>query len=1278
MLPSPPERSRHLAEGRFELLEKLGEGGMGVVYRALDRERGVQVALKTLRGATPDGVLRFKTEFRSLRDVRHPNLVELGELFESDGTWFFTMELVKGAPLLAWVRSGVEVAAAPPSDSSSLGDDDVKTAVSPSPGSEDATASIPKADEADDATIVDTSIDARPAMKADERRLRRALSGLASGLSALHAAGKVHRDVKPSNVIVDDSGRAVLLDFGVVAELGHGSVVDNKLIIGTVSYMAPEQARGDQVGAAADWYALGVVLFQAMAGRIPLSAPSDALIVLKQHTPAPEVSRFVNAPADLAKLCMRLLEREPSKRPTETKIFEQLGVAKTDPQAAWMPAATEGKLFVGRRSELGLLDAAITASRLAAVAVVVEGESGVGKTALVDHFCEVARATHAKAVILRGRCHQRERLAFNAFDGIVHELARWLIARPEPKVATLIPTHVAELVAVFPDLRAVPVFAAAVSPEPEPRDPRDAKGSGPRDTLTALSAPADLRDRAFTALRDLVAAMAQRGPIVLVIDDLQWADDDSLAALAVLLAEHREPPMLLLATLRSGVKVSRLARDTRKIELAGLAPSDAEKLLQRLAFAAGIESAMVDDNELIAESAGHPLFLAELVRHRRRAGTAPRLDDAIWSRASELDPEARRVLATIAIAGAALPRELALESSGLAPPAAEAALDRLTRAQLVKTHGPHRSDAVEPFHDRVRESVLANEPPEALEKLHLALGLALEERGAAADILFGHFEAAGDRPRATRYLLVAAEHAMQSFAFGRAVEFYRHVLTALHPHARQRAELLARLADALTNIGHTAEAAKRYLEASSLVEMHSDRQLDLLRRASERFLMSGHVEQGLQTAKEVLQRVGMSLPSSKIRTLAGIAWSQVQTRPSALRWPHRTQVDPRRSLRADVCWSVSAGLAMVDTLLGAYFSGRAAVLALKYGTPFQICRALSAATVGAALMGNRARTQHCLEAAHRAAAEDGSAIASWYARTTHCTTVFLLEHDFRRCFELANELEAEWHTTGNGEGWETDVIRHFSLASQQMLGMMADLGARVEALTTAAARMGDKFQEISLRVRFAIRHLVVDKPETAHEDLTDALASWQPSAETFGNQSAWALWTRTRVLLYQRDFGRLHEVLDSDWNRMRRALIGRVPALRIEWFHVYGTYFLGRAIHARTTGQHSEAASHLRRVASLAAGIDRMTFPGAPATARLLEAGIACVKGGDVVKPLRTALAAATAADFRVYTPFIQRRLGEALGGSEGWMLVSEGDAQARAQGWQLPELGAEMCIPRG
>jgi serine/threonine protein kinase len=103
-------------DGRFEVRDTLGRGGMGVVYRAFDRERGLEVALKTLRGLTPDSVLRFKHEFRALRDVGHPNLVKLGELFESEGTWFFTMDLLPGVPILDWVCGARTT---PPNDSTS-------------------------------------------------------------------------------------------------------------------------------------------------------------------------------------------------------------------------------------------------------------------------------------------------------------------------------------------------------------------------------------------------------------------------------------------------------------------------------------------------------------------------------------------------------------------------------------------------------------------------------------------------------------------------------------------------------------------------------------------------------------------------------------------------------------------------------------------------------------------------------------------------------------------------------------------------------------------------------------------------------------------------------------------------------------------------------------------------------------------------------------------------------------------------------------------------------
>src|SRR6185295_8269497 len=207
--------------GHFHLIEKIGEGGMGVVYRARDGERNQLVALKTLQRMSPAGLSRFKQEFRILADLSHRNLVTLYELFKDGERWCFTMELVEGVPFMRYLAGGDE--------STSLAD--------------------------------------------AERleRLRDAFSQLCDGLGALHGAGKIHRDVKPSNVLVSPEGRVVLLDFGLAAELGPSGNTQSTTapLIGTIGYMSPEQAGGEPVSFASDLYSMGVMLYQALTGHMP-------------------------------------------------------------------------------------------------------------------------------------------------------------------------------------------------------------------------------------------------------------------------------------------------------------------------------------------------------------------------------------------------------------------------------------------------------------------------------------------------------------------------------------------------------------------------------------------------------------------------------------------------------------------------------------------------------------------------------------------------------------------------------------------------------------------------------------------------------------------------------------------------------------------------------------------------------------------------------------------------------------------------------------------------
>ena len=226
---------------RFHIERRLGAGGFGIVYRAFDRKHNIPVALKTLKWADPARLYDLKHEFRSLAEIVHPNLVALYELHAEQDQWFFTMELIEGVDFLRYVR-GI---AAQMLD-----------------------AEVPPLSFARRAAVGGTgavvvSGPAPEAVEIDFDRLRDGIAQLVRGLGALHDAGKLHCDIKPSNVLVERGGRVVLLDFGLVTELSDmgGPLAQRG---GTPSYMAPEQAGGRHPVGSSDWYAVGVMLYQCL------------------------------------------------------------------------------------------------------------------------------------------------------------------------------------------------------------------------------------------------------------------------------------------------------------------------------------------------------------------------------------------------------------------------------------------------------------------------------------------------------------------------------------------------------------------------------------------------------------------------------------------------------------------------------------------------------------------------------------------------------------------------------------------------------------------------------------------------------------------------------------------------------------------------------------------------------------------------------------------------------------------------------------------------------
>jgi serine/threonine protein kinase len=297
---------------RFRVLRRIGAGGMGVVYEAFDRDTGSQVALKTLRAPNAESLLRFKREFRAVHDIQHPNLVQLGELVEEGGVWFFTMELVRGEQLLTYVRG------------------DVVSDVSPSAFTVD---DMPSADLGDDPYGGRRPLGPaqRPApvmARFDEARVRHSMAQLAGALAALHDGGVVHRDVKPGNALVTAAGRVVVLDFGLALDLDGGQSLSSH-IVGTANYMAPEQAAARTVGPEADWYSLGVVLYEALVGASPFAGNQLEVMLAKQRSEAPRPSQAViGVPPDLDQLCHDLLRFDPAERPTGRAVLARLGRAR--------------------------------------------------------------------------------------------------------------------------------------------------------------------------------------------------------------------------------------------------------------------------------------------------------------------------------------------------------------------------------------------------------------------------------------------------------------------------------------------------------------------------------------------------------------------------------------------------------------------------------------------------------------------------------------------------------------------------------------------------------------------------------------------------------------------------------------------------------------------------------------------------------------------------------------------------------------------------------------
>jgi len=1206
---SQPPPGTTLLNGRFSIQRRIGEGGMGAVFEAHDEQRRSAVAIKTLSWLDPSSIYRIKNEFRSLADVSHPNLCRLHELFSDDG-WFFSMELVNGERFDEWVR---------------------------------------------------------PNRILDEPRLRDALAQLADGVAAIHDAGKLHRDLKPSNVLVAEDGRVVVLDFGLAVDGNADNIGRTALdegISGTPAYMAPEQASGAAATAASDLYAIGAMLFVALTGRPPFEGRVGEILAAKQRDAAPRVRTvFADAPQDLALLCDQLLERDQAQRPDASRLRAELGrLGRTSVAPAGLTNTTpERDHFFGRETELAQLNAAYEAMVTGQTVVMfVAGESGMGKSALVHCFLDHVRSQR-RAVVLEGRCYERESVPFKALDSVVDNLSRYLHNLKREEAGDLMPRDVFALARLFPVLDRVGAVAQVPS--------------------KTIPDPQELQQRAFGALSELLGRIRDRRPLVLFVDDLQWTDRDSTVVIDYLLTQPAPTPFMLIVSHRSeGADADALLQQTRRSAgknpqvnchslTVGKLPAPAAQLLaQRLLG----ESTPADAAGIAAEGGGSPFLIGELVRQARLEGagsTQLTLRQAVMRHVHFLPARARSLLDVLAVAGRPLAAQIAVDAAD----ATHEAVDALLFERLARTaRGSSDGRVLECYHDKIRESVCEALAPAALRAVHLRLG---EQLSARADVdpehLALHFHGAGEHTRATVYYERAGDASAVALAFDHAARQYQQALALDDSDPTRARALRVKLGSMLASAGSSRDAAGVYRAAC--VGARPEQALDYMRTASHLLTTSGYLDEGRVLLGEVLAAIGLSLPRSRRRALAAALVSRVRLALRGLRLSDPVALAPSDDARLVAMWTVVQGSLGNDPFLMVDMAARYARSALDMGSPAHAARALSmeAYLVSFNGPGTHARTQPLIATAQSLADQlSAPELLGWLLEIRGC--VFAHEGRFAEAKPVLTEALECFTSRGTAVPFELAGGRLYHMNASNHLGHFREIATTATGIVENSLRRGDLYQATGV-TGFAVpawlAHLGGDEAKLLFRE---AKGRYQPQSN-FQWSDYLILVADLNIALYDGHPQDGVALAADQWSALEQSQLLRMR-IASALMHYY------RAGCAISTMQRTQATRRsLASMARSSAGILRKTrLPHALGWAAVIEAGLALAERRleVVAQRLRSAAASFDSTQLSLYSAATRRRLGQLIGGDEGHALSIAGEAAMRVEGVVDIEATTEMLAP--
>ena len=794
---APQAAPAAFADGRYRIERFLGEGAHKRVYLARDTTLDREVAFALIRvGALDEGRAdRIRREAQTMgRLAAHPNLVTIYDAGEEAGAPYIVEEYLDGG------------------------------------------------------TVADVLAHADPSARPlPVERAVRIAADVCAALDHAHRHGVVHRDLKPSNVWLTADGTAKLGDFGIVAALRQNAsatmarLTGEGMMLGTIEYIAPEQALGRAPEPSADLYSLGAMLYELVTGQPPF-AGDDELAIITQHLRTPPVApawRNPEVSKPLEALILQLLAKDPRDRPQSAAEVSEALAALAAP-APRRPSTVEvdgnpldrlaGGVHVGRERELdGLCDAADQALAGRGQLVLIAGEPGIGKTRLAE---ELTTYAHVRgALVLWGRCYEGE--GAPAYWPWMQVVRAYSVDHDPRALSETMGPGAADIAQVVSEVR------------------RRLPGLEPPPAVGTEQA----RFRLFDSVTTFLVNASRREPLVVVLDDLQCADRPSLMLLEFLAPQLGDARLLIVGTYRDtelhgqhplAQTLAELARvrPPRRIALRGLTRA---QVARYVAMTAGLEpdDALVD--AVHAKSEGNPFFVAEIIRLLSAEG---RLDSAageivipqevrelVGRRLAPLSAQCREALAIAAVIGRDFDLRVLQEVAAMSSEAMLEALDEAQAARVIVARAPGRY-RYHFTHVLISDTLADGLPVGRRMQLHRRVGEALERVFAGrleprlAELAHHFLEAAsaGDVEQGLRYATAAAEHASTRLAHEEAARMYERALQALDlvpaPAGERRCDLLLALGEAHHRAGAHGRARVAFCDAAEAArELRSSERL---------------------------------------------------------------------------------------------------------------------------------------------------------------------------------------------------------------------------------------------------------------------------------------------------------------------------------------------------------------------------------------------------------------------------------------------------------------------